>query len=84
MAYQKVTGSLRDHLHIDKNSEGAIRISALVHDPENTFNLDLDPFYKTCVFYFYDSEEEAVENFFDHINAMGYIFVEEDDEWMMA
>jgi hypothetical protein len=84
MGYQVIEDNLREHISIDKNSEGAFRLTALVHDPNDTFNLDLDPFYKTTCFYLYDSVDEAIEVYIQDVYDMGYVFVEEDDEWMMS
>ena len=78
MTYSVVSGNYQEHISIDNNAEGAFRLTALVHDLNDTFNLDLGPFYKTCTFYGYDVEE-AIAMYIHHVlSEMDYVFVEED------
>lgn len=79
MTYTVISENYENQIFIDKNNEGAFRLTALVHDLNDTFNLDLGPFYKTCTFYGYEVNEAIAEYIHYVLNEMNYVFVEEDD-----
>lgn len=58
-------------LAIDKNSEGAWRISAIVREPNTPFT-----FYETRVFYFY-TKQEAIERYREAIAEAGMTLVKD-------
>lgn len=73
MIYKAVMENFKECIFVDKNSEGAFVLSALIQDPKDTIT---GPFYHTLTFYFYEIDE-AIQCYIDEMKKHNYIFVEE-------
>ena len=73
MIYKAVMENCEECITIDTNSEGALRLTALVQDPFDTVT---GPFYHTETFYFYE-DDEVVPLYIEKMKHLNYIFVEE-------
>jgi hypothetical protein len=79
MSYEVVTEDFRDHIMIDKNAEGAIRLTALVKDPNDKYHNF--PWYQTMIYYFYDLEESIERYIYTTLHELNYEFVEDCEDF---
>lgn len=68
----------RDLITVESSTQGAIKLTALVKDPNDRY-MDF-PFYQTWQ-YFYYTLDEAVEMYIDTtLNQLNYVFVEDCED----